>query len=142
VGKEILLLSGKSEIDDTYISLGFSRYRAGKEILLPADIVSENDLDLFVDIEYIHDLDGYIRLVALQAALRRDGVPLAQVADYVRRVGPNLRNPYDGQSMHWDAAHSTLSFKGRLANSYEEAASITSAKTYSVRLKFGIAKEN
>ncbi|MDR0476924.1 MAG: hypothetical protein LBH14_03160, partial [Desulfobulbaceae bacterium] len=76
-----------------------------------------------------HDLDGYIRLVALQAALRHDKVPRAQGADYVQRVGPDLRNPYDGQPMHWDAASSTLSFEGRQKNTSN------APKTFSIRLK-------
>ena len=71
--------------------------------------------DLFAYAERTYDLDGYIRLVALQAALRRDGVSLAQMADSARQAGPELRNPYDGRPMQWDATHSTLSFTGRQA---------------------------
>jgi hypothetical protein len=65
--------------------------------------------------------------------LRRDGVPLAQVADYVHNAGPDLRNPYDGQPMRWDAARSTLSFEGRQLNT---ANPVDAPKVFSVRLKF------
>jgi len=82
--------------------------------------------------ERTHDLDGYIRLVALQAALRRDGVPPAQIAGYVQRAGPDLRNPYDGQPMRWDAAHATLSFEGKQKNTFNPEAT---PKTFSVRLE-------
>jgi hypothetical protein len=89
--------------------------------------------------ERIHDLGGYIRLVALQAALRRDGVPQTEAAGYVQRAGPDLRNPYDGQPMRWDAASATLSFEGRQKNSFnpDDAPHI-----FSVRLKFDQAKAN
>ena len=82
------------------------------------------------------DLDGYIRLVILQAALRRDGVPLAQVAQAVQRAAPELRNPYTGQPMRWDAATATLSFEGRQKTGSEPP------RVYTARLKFGQAREN
>ena len=90
-----------------YASWRFIRNPEGKTLLLMTHI------DWTAYAERIYDLDGYIRLVALQAALQRDGVPLAQVAGYVQRAGPDLRNPYDRQPMQWDAARSMLSFEGR-----------------------------
>ncbi|MCL2872349.1 MAG: hypothetical protein FWF41_05140 [Betaproteobacteria bacterium] len=83
--------------------------------------------------ERIYDLDGYIRLVALQAALRRDNVPLNKVADYVQNAAPDLRNPYDGQPMRWDATTSTLSFEGRQADNADPS---ETPKIFSVHLKF------
>jgi len=88
----------------------------------------------------LHNLDGYIRLIALQAALRRDDVPLAQVADYVERASPELRNPYSGQPMRWDAATATLSFEGRKTENLDNPDG--EPKVYSVGLKFGQARGN
>jgi hypothetical protein len=96
-------------------------------------------VDPFVYAERIQDLNGTIRLVALQAALRRDGVPPAQIADYVQRAGPNLRNPYDGHPMHWNAARATLSFQGREKSPSNPD---NAPKTFSVRLKLGAAQGN
>lgn len=89
--------------------------------------------DYFTYAERIHDIDGYIRLVVLQAALRRDDVPLTEVADYMQHVAPDLRNPYDGQLMRWDAASNTISFEGRQKNNFNPE---DTPKTFSVRLRF------
>jgi len=80
----------------------------------------------------LHKLDGYIRLVALQAALRRDNVPPNKIADYIQHTAPDLRNPYDGQPMRWDATTSTLSFEGRQENNANPS---DAPKTFSVQLR-------
>lgn len=72
-----------------------------------------NDADYFAYIERVYDLDGYIRLVALQAAIKRDKVGADKVAAYVAQAAPELRNPYNGKPMLWDAVNSTLVYEGR-----------------------------
>jgi len=68
---------------------------------------------LFADMERLHDLDGYIRLVTLQSALRRDQVAGNAASAYAAKAPPGMRNPYNGEAMRWDAASSSLLFEGR-----------------------------
>ncbi len=64
-------------------------------------------------IERLHDLDGYIRLVTLQATLRHDQVARDAIGPYVAKAPPEMRNPYNGDAMQWDAATSSLMFTGK-----------------------------
>jgi hypothetical protein len=67
----------------------------------------------FSYVERVYDLDGYVRLVCLQAGLRREKVGAAGLAAYIQQSAPEMRDPYTGQPMHWDAATSSLWFEGR-----------------------------
>ena len=113
-----------------YASWRFIRNPVGKVLLtMPT-------LDFFDWAERLHDLDGHIRLVALQATLRRDGAPRNQIADYVQQTGPDLRSPYDGEPMRWDEEHATLSFTGR----QKKPDSVdTTPRVFSVHMLFGEA---
>jgi len=75
--------------------------------------VGEDPGKFFTYFERVYDLDGYIRLVGLQAALRREKIAKAEAAGFVQRAAPALRNPYNGEAMGWDAAGSSLFFEGR-----------------------------
>jgi hypothetical protein len=67
-------------------------------------------------IERLYDLDGYIRLVNLQANLRHDQVARDAIAAYVANAPPEMRNPYNGEAMQWDAAAGSLAFTGKQAS--------------------------
>ena len=88
--------------------------------------------DVADNIERVHDLDGYIRLVALQAAIRREQIPPVAIGAYVDLAAANLRNPYTGAPMGWDAASSSLLFEGHQRATSNPA---TEPKTYRVRMR-------
>jgi hypothetical protein len=123
------IYSGKREKEQDQSSWSFIRNPVGKLLLL---IVSTNPSHFFRLAEMLHDLDNRIRLITLQAALRRDKVPPDQIADYMQHAGADLRNPYDDQPMHWDAASSTLSFEEWQENNSPPDDAPT---TFSVHLK-------
>ena len=86
----------------------YLRNPAGKVFLT----VAEEPGTFFTYFERVYDLDGYIRLVSLQAALRREKVAKADAAAFVQRAAPTQRNPYNGAAMGWDPAGSSLFFEG------------------------------
>jgi len=83
-------------------------------------------------IERVHDLDGYIRLVALQAAIRREQIPPVAIGAYSDLAPATLRNPYTGAPMGWDAASSSLLFEGHQRTTSNLAAE---PKTYRVKMR-------
>ncbi|HEX4327863.1 MAG TPA: hypothetical protein VH105_13645 [Burkholderiales bacterium] len=97
-------------------------------------ITTGEDPGLYMNyVERVHDLDGYIRLVTLQAALRRRNIALDDVAAFVQQASPEMRNPYNGQAMRWDASTSSLLFEG------EQGATANSAgekKIHRIKIRF------
>ena len=73
------------------------------------------------------DLQAYSRLVELQRQIAVAHLPPDQVAAFVAGVGPDLRDPYTGQAMQYDAQAHTLSFHAR-------GGSRTEGREYVVRL--------
>ena len=82
-------------------------------------------------IERVHDLDGYIRLVSLQVAIRAEQVAPAAIGEFADKAVPEMCDPYTGMPMGWDAASSSLWFVG-----HQRAPSnpVAEPKTYRVRL--------
>jgi hypothetical protein len=65
-------------------------------------------------IEYMHsmcDLDGMIRIVALELQARKQHVNDAQLAQFALDGGARYANPFTGQAMHVDAARKTIDFQ-------------------------------
>jgi hypothetical protein len=52
----------------------------------------------------IIDADGLLRLVSLQIQIAAQKIPEPEIPDFLKRAGPQLRNPYTGQAMQWDRA--------------------------------------
>ncbi|MFZ6688525.1 hypothetical protein ACO0K0_12330 [Undibacterium sp. SXout11W] len=67
--------------------------------------------------ERVADLDGYIRLVGLQAEIRRKGVTDDAIQNFVATADSQFRSPYDATPMTWAAQKKQLQFVGRQNNS-------------------------
>lgn len=59
----------------------------------------------------VYDLDGLLRLVALQGRLMASGAADAEVAKVLAQGGKELANPYTGRPMQWDPASRQLWFQ-------------------------------
>lgn len=66
-----------------------------------------------VYLERLHDLDGLIRLVALQAQIAARKLGLAEVPAFLAQSPPDLANPFTGKPMQWDAAERRIFFDSR-----------------------------
>jgi hypothetical protein len=60
----------------------------------------------------MHDLDGLIRLVALQAQIRQRTIPDGKIVEYLAEAGPQYQDPYTNTPMRWNATNRSLSFEG------------------------------
>ena len=60
----------------------------------------------------MHDLDGLMRLVALQAQIKQRGIPDGRVEDYLAKAGGQYHDPYTDKPMQWVPATRSLSFEG------------------------------
>jgi hypothetical protein len=68
-------------------------------------------LPLYVDyIAHAHGVATYLKLVHMQLELRLAAVPLAEVPQFLERVGPDSTNPLDGRPFRWDREQRSLSF--------------------------------
>lgn len=61
----------------------------------------------------VHDLEGLLRLVRLQARVRANGVELGAVAGFVAAAGDEYADPYTGQPMQLDSDQRQLFFVGQ-----------------------------
>jgi hypothetical protein len=66
-----------------------------------------------VYLERLHDLDGLIRLVSLQAQIVAHKVPPAQVAGFLAQSPRELTDPFTGKPMQWNAAERQIFFQSR-----------------------------
>jgi hypothetical protein len=65
-------------------------------------------------IEYLHsmcDLDGMIRIVALELQARLQHVNVEQLAQFALQGGARYANPFTGQPMHVDVTRKTIDFQ-------------------------------
>lgn len=60
----------------------------------------------------LHDLDGMMRLVALQVQLKQRAIPDGKIEEFVSESGAQYHDPYTGKPMRWDASKRTLWFEG------------------------------
>lgn len=60
----------------------------------------------------IHDLEGLLRLVALQAQIKQRAIADAKIETFLGTAGAQYHNPYADAPMRWDAAKRSLSFDG------------------------------
>ncbi|MBI5612707.1 MAG: hypothetical protein HY942_06555 [Gammaproteobacteria bacterium] len=60
----------------------------------------------------IHNLDGFLRLVSLQIAIKQAAIRNPDIPEFLGRALPELRNPYTGEPMQWDSQNRTLYFNG------------------------------
>jgi len=60
----------------------------------------------------IHNLDGFLRLVSLQTAVKRAGIHDSAVEKFLVDTAPEQRNPYTGEAMQWDARSRAIYFNG------------------------------
>lgn len=60
----------------------------------------------------IHNLDGFLRLVSLQTAVKRAGILDSAVEKFLVDTAPEQRNPYTGEAMQWDAGSRVIYFNG------------------------------
>ena len=81
-------------------------------------------------IERAHDIEGHRRLVRLQITALHERVPLEDMADWLAKQPPELRNPYTLQPMGWDASTQSLVFEGR----QRQIQNPDDSPTYRVRL--------
>lgn len=70
------------------------------------------------------DLDGYLRLVSLQLALRQSRIAEQEIPVFIGHAAPELRNPYDDKPMQWNAKDRQLEFMGRGSDGQKSAAKI------------------
>jgi hypothetical protein len=87
-------------------------YNLGGKLLLKRQAASYNVQDY---ISRVHDLDGRIALVLLQAEIEQS--PERSVADVVNASAH--RNPYTGEPMHYDAAAGTVGFECLTENRHD-----------------------
>ena len=60
----------------------------------------------------VHNLDGFLRLVSLQTAIKRAGIRDSAVEKFLVDTAPEQRNPYTGEAMQWDAGSRAIYFNG------------------------------
>ena len=60
-----------------------------------------------------YDLDGFIRISALAARARAEGVAGTGMAAWLAAQAEPLRNPYDGSAMRWDVGKNAIVFEGK-----------------------------
>lgn len=72
--------------------------------------VAAAEFDLSDDVFRMHDLDGLLRLVALQAAILAEGILDANVAAFIGKSERELFDPYTGKPMQWDAVKGQIWF--------------------------------
>lgn len=68
----------------------------------------------------IHNLDGFLRLVSLQIAIKQAAIRDADIPEFLGRTRPELRNPYTGEPMQWDRQSRALYFNGMSEKTDEE----------------------
>lgn len=68
----------------------------------------------------IHNLDGFLRPVSLQIAIKQTAIRDADIPKFLGRVRPELHNPYTGEPMQWDNQNRTLYFNGMNEKTDEE----------------------
>ncbi len=78
----------------------------------------------------VHDIEGYRRLVLLQAQAQAQKVALADMPAWLATSPPRLHNPYTLQAMQWDTANKRLIFEGHERQSQHPQGS----STYQIRL--------
>ncbi|MBC3861592.1 hypothetical protein H8K32_05715 [Undibacterium jejuense] len=83
--------------------------------------------------EQIADLDGYIRLVGLQAEIRRKGVTVDAIQNFVATTDSQFRSPYDATPMTWVAQKKQLQFVGR-QNYSDYKSDLSGRNIYTVQL--------
>ena len=97
------------------------------EILSRSTFSSNN---YFADIEKQHDLNGHIRLVALQLKLASNTTPRISIPSALRNLPEGFSDPYTQEPMLWDEVSSELRFRGR-QNSNQN---LKGSSLYSVRV--------
>ncbi len=60
----------------------------------------------------IHNLDGFLRLVSLQIAVKRASIRDIAMQKFLADSVPDLHNPYTGEAMLWDADARAIYFNG------------------------------
>ncbi len=60
----------------------------------------------------MHDLDGLMRLVALQAQIKQRAIPDSKIEGYLEKAGPEYHDPYTNKPMRWNAEKRSLWFEG------------------------------
>jgi len=87
--------------------------------------------EYFAYIEKQHDLNGHIRLVALQLRLAIDKTPPAGITLALRNLPVEYNNPYTQNPMQWVEASSEIRFQGRQkSNQNLEASSLYSVRVF------------
>lgn len=59
----------------------------------------------------IHDLDGLIRLVSLQLAIKRDQIEGPRIESFLQGADVEYTNPYTGKPMQWDSVQRSIYFE-------------------------------
>ncbi len=75
-------------------------------------LTSVNQPDFSAHIARVHDLDGLIRLVALQVQIKSKGLSGAEIADYLNTADKRYVDPYTDRPMQWDPKQRLLFFNG------------------------------
>lgn len=60
----------------------------------------------------LYNLDGLLRLVALQIKAKQEGIVPGRMADFLQNAGDAFANPYTGAPMQYDAGEHQLYFLG------------------------------
>ena len=94
---------------------------------IPLNIMGRQFVREWGAIDYlfrVHDVDGLIRLIALQARLMAKGTGNADVPRLIADAGSSLHDPYTDKPMRWDAAKRQIYFipqKGKISSSWRFA---------------------
>ncbi len=79
-------------------------------------------LPAFADyIPRVYDLDGTMRLVALQLEIYNKQLPDSEIPHFLETAGKSFADPYTGKPMQWDAGKRRLYFKGMGAKQGESS---------------------
>lgn len=57
-----------------------------------------------------HNLDARIRLIAVRFNILKNRIPRRRIPSYLEKIDASLKNPYTGETPHWDSKTSTLYF--------------------------------
>lgn len=75
-------------------------------------IFNSNSVAYAPYVERVHDLDGYMRLVALQMQISQRRLSDAEIPGFLKSAGKRYADPYTDRPMQWDPRRRLILFKG------------------------------
>lgn len=90
--------------------------------------VAEPDFTVYVERQ--HDMEGYVRLVALQYKIIAESIKAENIPDFLKKSGREYANPYTLEPMQWDSEKLELSFEGHQADKRDSSVRVL----YTVKL--------